>query len=39
MPEPRNRRSRDVRVPDVLICVLTDHDPGERLRLETPGRN
>jgi len=38
MLEPRNRRIRDVRVRDGLICVRTDHDPGEPLRLEAPGR-
>ncbi|TVP89242.1 MAG: PQQ-dependent sugar dehydrogenase [Thioalkalivibrio sp.] len=38
MLEAQNRRIRDVRVRDGLIYVLTDHDPGELLRLEPPGQ-
>lgn len=34
MLEDQNRRIRDVRVRDGLIYVLTDHDPGELLRIE-----
>jgi aldose sugar dehydrogenase len=38
MLENQNRRIRDVRVRDGLIYVLTDHDPGELLRIEPPPR-
>jgi len=38
MLEDQNRRIRDVRVRDGLIYVLTDHDPGELLRIEPPPR-
>jgi aldose sugar dehydrogenase len=37
MLEGQGRRIRDVRVRDGLIYVLTDHDPGELLRIEPPG--
>ena len=38
MLEAQNRRIRDVRVRDGLIYVLTDHDPGELLRIEPQPR-
>jgi aldose sugar dehydrogenase len=38
MLEGQNRRIRDVRVRDGLIYVLTDHDPGELLRIEPAPR-
>ena len=38
MLEDQNRRIRDVRVRDGVIYVLTDHDPGELLRIEPPPR-
>lgn len=38
MLEGQNRRIRDVRVRDGLIYVLTDHDPGELLRIEPGGQ-
>jgi len=38
MLEDQNRRIRDARVRDGLIYVLTDHDPGELLRIEPLSR-
>lgn len=38
MLQAQNRRIRDVRVRDGLIYVLTDHEPGELLRVEPVAR-